>query len=97
MVIVFFIRVYYGVRWLCKGRTRSLFQPYYRWSVTFYWSYILGMAIQLLNLKWKTLPTYVKIDIAYSDMNNLLAFIELVWLEFYIRYLDEIHFARNAL
>ena len=91
--ILVFFKLYSGYKWL-KKRDRNSFIGYYRQGMTFILVMIAWMPLSTLLLfssKFSLLliPAVVLLVVYYAT--------QLVCLELHMRYIDQIHFAKNNL
>ena len=85
---VFLFKLYYGVRWLAKGRKRKEYIRFYLWSMTFSLSWLfLSVFIPLVMYETFDLSTVMgRIIFAKNILSPLISIIEILFLERYMRY-----------
>ena len=91
--IFMFLKLYSGYKWLRK-RDRNSFIGYYRQGMTFILTMIMWMPLSTLllfssNFSPILIPALMLVVAFYAT--------QLVCLELHMRYIDQIHFAKNNL
>ena len=96
--IVVYVQLYYGFRWMCKGRTRHNFIAYYRLTITSGCSQLI--VILILDMIILVSSTAVSDDVIRRALiYNFIYFCfeasTLVFVHLYMKYLDTVHQVKN--
>ena len=83
-------KLFYGYRWLFRGRSRQAFLPYYRVALTANFSQMIG-CIFVLIVTWKE----KHLNGAYIIF-IMISILENIFLTMYLRYMDRISVAKTS-
>ena len=90
-MVMFEVKVFYGVRWALKGQSRKLFLPYYR----------IGLSVDSMAI----LMNVMACSVNHKTLNLLFLFaagmffttLQILLLHCYMMHLDKLHLAKNNL
>ena len=91
--IGFFLKLFYGFRWLCtKKLSRNNFIAYYRlvWT-NGVWNFLFNLTIVLCNIDDATFPGMI----LSQEISMVFVSLQLTFVEIYMRYIDEMHIVKN--